>query len=165
MKNKDGLGFGNIAIVIVFIFLCQTSMMTTTWFVMKYFFRDEPGLRVMGTYGCVSKTIALGIPLILSIFGGTEYESYYTLPILIWHPMALVIGSTLVGRMRKFIASEKERLGIPEGSSVFIGAPKSNTIPTPATTTQSKPTIIPPSSTSIPVDTKLPVILDERVEV
>ena len=76
----------------------------------------------MGTYGCVSKTIALGIPLILSIFGGTEFESYYTLPILIWHPMALVVGSTLVGRMKKFIISEKERLGIPEESAYFAAS-------------------------------------------
>lgn len=66
----------------------------------------------MGLFGCTQKTIALGIPLILSIFGGTQYESLYTLPILIWHPMQLVVGSCVVGRLQKFMAEEKKRLGI-----------------------------------------------------
>ena len=68
----------------------------------------------MGLFGCTQKTIALGIPLILSIFGGTKYESLYTLPILIWHPMQLVVGSFVVGRLQKFMAEEKERLGITD---------------------------------------------------
>lgn len=137
LKDNGGMGFGNIAIVIAFIFLLQTSLMTLSWYIMKIFFRDEPASRVMGTYGSVSKTIALGIPLILSIFGGSEFESFYTLPILIWHPMALVVGSTLVGRMRKFISSEKIRLGLPEGSSVYFAASKSKQ-PKPPTTVDEK---------------------------
>jgi hypothetical protein len=35
----------------------------------------------------------------------------YALPILIWHPMQLVVGSALVPRLQKVIASETERLG------------------------------------------------------
>ena len=81
---------------------------------MKQLFRNEPGLRVRGLFGCTQKTIALGIPLILSIFGGTKYESLYTLPILIWHPMQLVVGSCVVGRLQKFMAEEKKRLGIAD---------------------------------------------------
>ena len=90
----------------------MTFCMALAWFSMKQLFRNEPGLRVRGLFGCTQKTIALGIPLILSIFGGTKYESLYTLPILIWHPMQLVVGSCVVGRLQKFMAEEKERLGI-----------------------------------------------------
>jgi sodium/bile acid cotransporter 7 len=78
---------------------------------MKPLFRSEPGLRVMGLFGCTQKTIALGIPLILSIFGGTKYESLYTLPILIWHPMQLVVGSCVVTQLQKFMVEENKRLG------------------------------------------------------
>lgn len=72
----------------------------------------------MGLFGCTQKTIALGIPLILSIFGGTKYESLYTLPILIWHPMQLVVGSCVVGRLQKFMIEEKKRLGIADEDSL-----------------------------------------------
>lgn len=111
-EDEEEVGFGSIAIVIVFILLCMTSSMVLAWFSMKPLFHNEPGLRVMGVFGCTQKTIALGIPLILSIFGGTEYESLYTLPILIWHPMQLVVGSCIVGRLQKFMVEEKKRLGI-----------------------------------------------------
>lgn len=86
--------------------------MTLAWFTMRLLFHKEPGLRVMGLFGCTQKTIALGIPLILSIFGESKYVSYYTLPILMLHPMQLVIGSSLVGRLKKFMAEENKRLGI-----------------------------------------------------
>jgi solute carrier family 10 (sodium/bile acid cotransporter), member 7 len=113
-KGDGDTGFGPVAIVIVFIFLCMTSCMALAWFTMKLLFNKEPGLRVMGVYGCTQKTIALGIPLILSIFGGTPNETLYTLPILIWHPMQLVVGSCLVTRFQKFMVTEKERLGIAD---------------------------------------------------
>lgn len=112
------MGFGSIAIVCVFIFLCMTFCMVVAWFSMKPLFHKEPGLRVMGLFGCTQKTIALGIPLILSIFGGEKYESLYTLPILIWHPMQLVVGSCFVSRLQNFMIEEKKRLGIDEESSV-----------------------------------------------
>jgi solute carrier family 10 (sodium/bile acid cotransporter), member 7 len=97
----------------------MTSCLALTWFTMKLLFRDEPGLRVMGLFGCTHKTIALGIPLILSIFDGTKYESLYTLPILIWHPMQLVVGSCLVNRLQKFMVEENKRLGISQDEDII----------------------------------------------
>jgi solute carrier family 10 (sodium/bile acid cotransporter), member 7 len=117
------MGFGPVAVVIVFIFLIMTSCMALAWFTMKPLFNKEPELRVMGVYGCTQKTIALGIPLILSIFGGTPNESLYTLPILIWHPMQLVVGSCLVTRFQRFIVSEKERLNIVDDDENFNNSP------------------------------------------
>jgi sodium/bile acid cotransporter 7 len=86
------------------------------WFLLKLLFKDEPKLRVMGLFGCTQKTIALGIPLILAIFGKSDNIGMYTLPILIWHPMQLVVGSTLVPRLQKFVATETERLGLTNDS-------------------------------------------------
>jgi hypothetical protein len=36
----------------------------------------------------------------------------YTLPLLIWHPMQLVIGTFLAPKLAKFVEREHERLGI-----------------------------------------------------
>jgi solute carrier family 10 (sodium/bile acid cotransporter), member 7 len=106
------MGFGPVAIVIVFVFLCMTSCMALAWFTMKPLFNKDPALRIMGVFGCTQKTIALGIPLILSIFGGSPNIGLYTLPILIWHPMQLVVGSFFVPKLQKFLASENERLSV-----------------------------------------------------
>jgi predicted Na+-dependent transporter len=113
-KNEAKVGLGSIAIVIAFIFLCMTTTMILAWYSMKVLFNKEPALRVMGLFGCTQKTIALGIPLITSIFGNSEFFSLYTLPILIWHPMQLVVGSFCVTRLQQFMITEKERLGLTD---------------------------------------------------
>jgi solute carrier family 10 (sodium/bile acid cotransporter), member 7 len=105
-----------VAIVILFIFLCMASCKALAWYLLKFLFKNEPKLRVMGLFGCTQKTIALGIPLILAIFGKSDNIGMYTLPILIWHPMQLVVGATLAPRLRKFVASETERLGLTDDS-------------------------------------------------
>jgi len=84
--------------------------MGLAWYSLKLLFRDQPELRVMGVYGCVEKTVSLGVPLISSIYEGDPNEGLYTLPILIWHPMQLVVGSLLVHRLAKFVVAEQERL-------------------------------------------------------
>lgn len=94
----------------------MASCKALAWHLLKFLFKNEPKLRVMGLFGCTQKTIALGIPLILAIFGNSDNVGMYTLPVLIWHPMQLVVGSTLAPRLRKFVASETERLGLTDDS-------------------------------------------------
>jgi sodium/bile acid cotransporter 7 len=40
----------------------------------------------------------------------------YTLPLIIWHPLQLLIGSSLVPRLSAFVESETERLAALEGN-------------------------------------------------
>jgi solute carrier family 10 (sodium/bile acid cotransporter), member 7 len=94
----------------------MASLKALAWFSLKQLFKNEPKLRVMGLFGCTQKTVALGIPLIVAIFGKSDNVGMYTLPILIWHPMQLVVGSTLAPRLQRFVASEEERLELSEGN-------------------------------------------------
>jgi sodium/bile acid cotransporter 7 len=66
----------------------------------------------MGLFGCTHKTVAIGVPLINAIYEGSPYIGVYTLPLLIWHPMQLVVGTILAPRLAKWVEAEKERLGI-----------------------------------------------------
>ena len=129
-KDTDKIGGGPVVIVILFIFLCMISCKAFAWYLMKLLFPKEPKLRVMGLFGCTQKTIALGIPLILAIFGSSDNVGMYTLPILIWHPMQLVVGSILVPRLQKFIATETVRLGLTDDSRYL--APSTTEVPVPA---------------------------------
>jgi len=88
--------------------------MIMAWFALKLLFPDKPALRVMGLFGCTHKTVAMGIPLINSIFEDNPAVGLYTLPLLIWHPMQLVIGTMLSPRLASFVERENERLGISD---------------------------------------------------
>ena len=61
--------------------------------------------------GCTHKTVAMGVPLINAIYEKDPNIGLYTLPLLIWHPMQLVIGSALAPRLNAWTIREIERLG------------------------------------------------------
>lgn len=133
--NDSDVGDIFVMIVVQSILLC--SSMVVAWFALKLLFRDEPTLRVMGLFGCTHKTVAMGVPLINSIYESNPLVGLYTLPLLIWHPMQLVIGSFLVPKLAKWVEQEKERLGIvdsdddddDEVSSPKVQRPSSATLP------------------------------------
>jgi hypothetical protein len=86
--------------------------MALAWYVLKIMFPNDPKLRVMGLFGCTHKTVAIGVPLINAIYEGNPAIGLYTLPLLIWHPMQLIIGTFLTPRLAKFVQQEQERLRI-----------------------------------------------------
>jgi sodium/bile acid cotransporter 7 len=105
---------GDIFLMILFQFLFLTALMVVAWFSLKLAFPNEPKLRVMGLFGCTHKTVAMGVPLINAIYENNSAVGLYTLPLLIWHPMQLVIGTFLTPKLAAFIKREQERLGIVE---------------------------------------------------
>jgi sodium/bile acid cotransporter 7 len=109
-EEDSGAGIGDVFLMILYQFLLMVSLTIVAWYSLRFLFHDEPELRVMALFGCVQKTVALGVPLIGSIYEGNPNVGLYTLPILIWHPMQLVLGSMLVPRLKAFIKSERTRL-------------------------------------------------------
>lgn len=100
----------HILILILSDFLLQLSSMGMAWYALKAFFPDEPKLRVAGLFGCMHKTISIGVPLIAVIYKGDPNITLYTLPILIWHPMQLVVGTLIMPRLISFVQNETVRL-------------------------------------------------------
>ena len=103
---------GDIFIMIAFQFVFLVTFMVTAWLSLGLLFKSQPELRVMGLFGCTHKTVAVGVPLINAIYEESPYLAQYTLPLLIWHPMQLILGSLLVPRLVAFVEREHERLGI-----------------------------------------------------
>lgn len=60
----------------------------------------------------IKKQVAMGVPLINAIYEDNPLVGLYTLPLLIWHPMQLVIGSYLAPKLFQWVQDEKIRLGI-----------------------------------------------------
>lgn len=110
--NEDSQAeIGDIFIMIACQFVLLVFFMILAWFLLGWFFPSDPELRVMGLFGCTHKTVAMGVPLINAIYESSPYVGQYTLPLLIWHPMQLIIGSFLVPKLLAFVDTERERLG------------------------------------------------------
>lgn len=52
----------------------------------------------------------MGVPLITAIYEENSNVGFYTLPLLVWHPMQLLIGSFLAPRLSDFVEREESRL-------------------------------------------------------
>lgn len=88
--------------------------MVLSWYCLKLLFPRQPKLRVMGLFGCTHKTVAMGIPLINALYSTNPEIGLYTLPLLIWHPMQLILGSYLSPYLAAFVKREVARLGIAD---------------------------------------------------
>ena len=91
--------------------LFQVVLSGIAWFCLGFIVPNEPGLRVMGTICSSHKTLALGVPLISSMVKeGSPNADLYYLPLLMWHPMEIVVGSLLTSKFARWIVSENKRL-------------------------------------------------------
>lgn len=79
------------------------ASMIIAWVMLFVFFNREPQLRVVGLFGCCTKTAALGIPLINAIYEDHPRLGIYTLPLLIWYLGQLIIGTLLSARLGRFV--------------------------------------------------------------
>ena len=88
--------------------------MIVAWYSLKILFRDEPRLRVTGLYGCTQKSVAMGIPLIGAVYENDPRAGLFTLPLLIWHPAQLLIGSGLAPKLAKGVEEMERHLARAE---------------------------------------------------
>lgn len=106
--------------MIAFVLLLLVIMMTVAWYTLKLLFPNEPKLRVMGLFGTTHKSVAMGVPLITAIYEENPNIGFYTLPLLVWHPMQLLIGSFLAPRLSDFVEREESRLNPNKESDANI---------------------------------------------
>lgn len=71
-------------------------------------------LRVMGLFGCTHKTVAMGVPLIDAIYGDDDNKGLYLLPLLVWHPTQLIVGSFLTAKLHRWVADREARDADPK---------------------------------------------------
>ena len=105
---------------IVYMAICQLTAllisMVVAWYSLKFLFQDEPRLRVMGLYGCTQKSVAMGIPLIGAVYENDPRAGLFTLPLLIWHPAQLLIGSALAPRLAEGVEALERHLTLVANS-------------------------------------------------
>jgi solute carrier family 10 (sodium/bile acid cotransporter), member 7 len=112
--GEGGASLADALVMIVIEFLLMVTLMGIAWHLLGLQFPNEPELRVTGLFCCHQKTVALGVPLINSMYGHDPNVALYTLPVLVWHPMQLVFGSFLVPALSSYIRTERERISVEE---------------------------------------------------
>lgn len=70
------------------------------------FFSFKRGEVIAATFCASQKTLAFGLPLINTIFEGNANLAAYCAPIMLIHPLQLVLGSMLVPRFQKYASQE-----------------------------------------------------------
>lgn len=122
--DHDGTGGGatltDALVMIVIEFLLMVTLMMIAWHLLGLQFPNEPELRVTGLFCSSHKTVALGVPLINSMYGHDPNVALYTLPILVYHPMQLVLGSFLVPALSSYIRTERERISVEQEGEIAV---------------------------------------------
>eukprot|EP00985_Skeletonema_marinoi_P002857 scaffold1172_cov143-Skeletonema_marinoi.AAC.2 len=101
---------GQIFLMIALQFFMLCVVMVLAWTCLRVLFRNEPKLQAMGLFGCTHKTVAMGVPLINAIYESNPMVGLYTLPLLIWHPMQLVIGSFVAPYVAAYVKRREEEI-------------------------------------------------------
>ena len=112
-KDEEKAGAASIIVLLLSEVVLITGLTMLAWFCLGFLVPREPAIRVMGTLCGPHKTIALGVPLIGSIFEGNANEAFYYVPVLMWHPIQLMVGSLFVPRLASYVKSEQARLSPP----------------------------------------------------
>jgi sodium/bile acid cotransporter 7 len=108
------------------------------WVSLRLLFPKDPEMIVMAVYGCVQKTEALGVPIIAAIFSGSSDIGIYMLPLLVYFPMQLVVGSMLLNYLRNYIHTTRERLDAEgKAGDDSVAGNAENSIPAGSITTPS----------------------------
>jgi solute carrier family 10 (sodium/bile acid cotransporter), member 7 len=80
-----------------------------------------PPQRVMGLFGCTHKTVAIGIPLINALYENSSSKNdsnakttaslvaLYALPLLVWHPLQLVLGTLLAPSLAAYVVKQHQQ--------------------------------------------------------
>jgi sodium/bile acid cotransporter 7 len=102
-KGSEAAASDFIAILFIvfglYVFYCIMVLFISGLPGMNFSRRDRVALLFCATH----KTVAAGIPLLNTIFDGHKDLGMFVLPLLIWHPLQLFMGSFALGRLNTWV--------------------------------------------------------------
>ena len=107
MDETSEYKISEILLVAVYVLIFVLLIMATSWLALNLIFSKQPELIVMGYYGCHHKTVAMGLPLIKAIYEEDPKVGMYCLPLLVWHPGQLLIGSLMTSTLKKWVKEKR----------------------------------------------------------
>ena len=94
--------FHLICVLLAFMAIHKGTIWLTASSVRTFARRDRVAALYMGSH----KTLAFGLPLIATTFEGDPNLPAYLLPLVLYHPMQILVSSVLVPALRRYVAAE-----------------------------------------------------------
>lgn len=100
----------NLLSIVFLIVITQSLLLTVIFFVVSwkplgFHAADCPALMFCATH----KSLTLGIPIIKIVFSGDAAMSLMSIPLLVYHPTQILLGSLLVPSLRGWLATQPNR--------------------------------------------------------
>ena len=92
-----------VLVVVLYIFYCACCHVASGFACLDFSRRDRVAVLFCATH----KTVAAGIPMLNTIFEGHADLGLFVLPLLIWHPLQLFMGSAAVPWLSKWVDAEE----------------------------------------------------------
>ncbi len=105
-----GLDFNSAVVLLIILPLVQLGSLIalSSVFRSRLFAYVSPGEAIAATFCSGHKTLAFGLPLINMIFEGSPHLASYCAPIMLTHPLQLVIGSLMAPYFTTFTVVERD---------------------------------------------------------
>lgn len=99
--NSGGFSVGSALVLALgaAVALFTAGSLIVWWWSSWRAFGFDHGQRIAVLFCASQKTLAVGVPLIAVIFAGDQRLALLTLPILIYHPVQLVVGGMIAARL------------------------------------------------------------------
>lgn len=114
-KQGSTARVSDVFIMIGCILLMLVVLMIMAWTSLHVLFHSQPKLVAMGLFGCTHKTVAVGIPLVSSIYAGDPNLALYVLPLLIWYTMQLILGTAAAPYIAAYIIRREKEIDEERG--------------------------------------------------
>ncbi|XP_075399836.1 sodium/bile acid cotransporter 7 [Tenrec ecaudatus] len=99
----------SLVVIVFIIFSIQLSFMVLTF---VFSTRSKSGFTAADTVAVIfcstHKSLTLGIPMLKIVFAGHEHLSLISVPLLIYHPAQILLGSVLVPTIKSWMVSRQK---------------------------------------------------------
>ncbi|KAI6657457.1 Sodium/bile acid cotransporter 7 isoform X1 [Oopsacas minuta] len=102
----DGISIYSLLIILFIILIVQLFLLSLSFIISTKLLSGFKRYDVICVLFCSThKSLTLGIPMLGVIFGNTMEGVMYSIPLLVYHPMQIIIGGLLVPTLREWVAS------------------------------------------------------------
>jgi len=108
-----GTTLWDVAVMVAFQLVIMIISMLWVWMLLRTFFplpKSQPKVHATGLFLSVSKTMPMGIPLINALYKGHPNLALFTLPLLVWYPLTIVMGILIAPKVSAYVQHKESAI-------------------------------------------------------
>ena len=113
LEHDAGMDPVDILVTVLLVVVIQLLLMYLAWTLSGLTQMFNNSDRAAITFCCSHKSLTLGIPILRILFAGYSHFSSISLPLLVYHPTQIILGSLFVSEMREWLRIHQKRTYLP----------------------------------------------------